>query len=172
MDTQTEEILEEFTQVTDDGWVNHPSLVDDHPFALFEQTDTDTNTDVTEYDYQYHQLGDVTPFEDDAESVFDDGHSEEEEIYNFGGELNLWNDDGEDMVLDELGQSSSEGDYVYADALGRLHPIPRHFQALQAGQIDDSALLGGELAFAEEYFEEESEDPEEYLEGYLECDFA
>lgn len=169
-DTQAEERMEAFTRLTDDGWVNHPpSFGHDYPFGHFDQgtdTETETDTDAVEYGYQY-QLGNVALFEDHAEWLSED-HSEEETYgereVDFEGD-----DDGEDMELDEL-QPSSEGDYVYADGFGRLHPIPRH-QALQACQIEGPTLTSDELPFGEEDHEEFG-DPEEYLGGYLEWGFA
>ncbi|KAJ4404252.1 hypothetical protein N0V85_004910 [Neurospora sp. IMI 360204] len=170
-DTQAEEMMEAFTQLTDDGWVNHPpSFGHDYPFDLFDQgtdTDTETDTDAVEYGYQY-QLGNVALFEDHAEWLPEDYSEEEtygEREVDFEGD-----DDGEDMELGEL-QPSSEGDYVYADGYGRLHPIPRD-QALQACQIEGPTLTSDELPFGEEEDHEEFGDPEEYLEGYLEWGFA
>ncbi|KAK3951055.1 hypothetical protein QBC32DRAFT_393383 [Pseudoneurospora amorphoporcata] len=168
-DTQAEEMLDEFTQLTEDGWVNHhhSSLAHDYPFGLFEEgtdSDTETDTDAVEYEYQY-ELGNAALLED-REGWLSEDHSEEE---TYGeNEIDLGDADGEVMALYEP-QPSSEGDYVYADALGNLHPIPRH-QAIQAGQID--YLAGDELHFEEEYYEEGFGDPEEYLGGYLEWGFA
>ncbi|KAL0470683.1 hypothetical protein QR685DRAFT_261364 [Neurospora intermedia] len=167
-DTQEEEILEGFTQLTDDGWVNHhPSLTHDyHPFDLLEQgantnTDMDTHTDVVEYDYQYQ-----------FEIVALLGDHSEEETYG-DDRVEEWYDvEGEDMALDEL-QPSSEGDYVYADGLGRLHPISRH-QAFQTRLMCGPTLASNELHF-EEMEEDDGEefgDPEEYLGEYLEWDSA
>ncbi|CCC07482.1 hypothetical protein SMACR_02486 [Sordaria macrospora] len=168
-DTLEEEILEKFTQLTEDGWANHHHsfLAYDYPFDLFEEgtdTDMETDTDAVEYEYQY-ELGNATLLED-GEGWLSEDHTEEE---TYGeSELDLGNDDREVMALYEP-HPSSEGDYVYADGLGNLHPIPRH-QAIQAGQID--GLAGDELPFEEEYYEEEFGDAEEYLGGYLQWDFA
>lgn len=167
-DTQEEEILEGFTQLTGDGWVNHhPPLTHDyHPFDLFEQgantnTDMDTDTDAVEYDYQC-QFGIVALLGD---------HSEEE-TYGEDGVEEWYDVEGEDMTLDEL-QPSSEGDYVYADGLGRLHPISRH-QAFQIRLVGGPTLTSNELHFEEMEDDDDEElgDPEEYLGEYLEWDSA
>ncbi|KAK3397314.1 hypothetical protein B0T20DRAFT_500964 [Sordaria brevicollis] len=180
-DTQAEEeeeVTQEeyFSQLTDDGWVDHhhyPPLTHDYLFDSFEEpgtdTDTGTDSDVFEYDYKHQPIEDITLFQEHAEWLSEECYGDEDP---FGeSELDHASDDGDNMMaLDEL-QPSSEGDYVYADALGRLHPMPRH-QALQvqAGQVE--SLTGNELLLPfdekeEEDYEDIDDDLEEFLEGYL-----
>lgn len=185
-DTQAEE-EEDYTQegylsqLTDDGWVNHhPPLTHDYLFDPSEEQGTDTDvemgSDAFGYDYEYQPMGNITLFQGHAGWLSGDGYSEEEPYGDSGLDYGDDGDDGEDiMALDDL-QPSSEGDYVYADALGRLHPIPRHqalqVQAGQTGGLTSNELLQpfDEEEEVEDY--EEFEDPEEYLGGYLEWGFA